>query len=76
MKDRLMVSVLAVGGATVAVGLYLALWAMLNGGTVVADFNGYYEGWLEVGLLAVTLVLYPFAIGGVIRDRTGRGNQR
>lgn len=70
MKDRVIVCVLAMGGATVFMGLYLALWAMLHQGIVSVNFNAYYEGWIEVGFLSMTLLLYPWAIWGVIKDRS------
>ncbi len=51
---------LAVYFGTVAIGLLVAVSAMLHDGVVALDFNHYGEGWLEALGLAWAVMLTPW----------------
>lgn len=54
--------VLALSGAALVFWLVVTVMAMAFGeGRALIDFNRHHEEWLEVALLTVTILLYPWA---------------
>ena len=52
---------------TIIFTFIIVLIAMLQGGSVLLNVNEYHEGWLEVALLGILIVLQPIAVWHYMR---------